>query len=73
MLASQADGWDPSTVVPGSGAKKPWRCPEGHRWEAAINSRNQGAGCPFCAGQRTIVGVNDLATTFPLLAAEAVG
>ena len=27
-----------------------WLCPEGHKWEAAVNSRTSGgAGCPSCA------------------------
>jgi len=72
-LAAQADGWDPSTVTSGSGEKKAWICAAGHQWVATVNSRNKGAGCPTCAGQRTLPGLNDLATTHPSLAAEAVG
>lgn len=38
-----------------------WKCKNGHSWKASIHGRTvNGLGCPFCAGQRTIVGVNDL-------------
>lgn len=71
-IAAQADGWDPTTVTVGSGTKKPWRCSEGHTWEATINSRNRN-GCPYCGGKRPIVGSTDLATLEPELAAQADG
>ena len=72
-LAAQADGWDPSTVTPGSGRKAAWKCVKGHQWTSEIKSRTNGIGCPYCSGQRTIVGENDLVTTYPELAREAVG
>lgn len=43
----------------------------GHTWNALIRNRvNRGSGCPYCAGQKILVGFNDLGTTHPLLAAE---
>lgn len=45
-----------------------WLCRNGHEWEAAINSRNQGVGCPYCAGKIAVTGYNDLATLFPDIA-----
>ena len=40
-----------------------WKCINGHSWYATINSRTvRKLGCPFCAGQRTITGVNDFET-----------
>lgn len=48
-LASQADGWDPSTVSKGHITKRPWVCPKGHRWEQSPNNRAKGVGCPQCA------------------------
>ena len=42
-----------------------WRCDKGHIWEASLGRRLKGSNCPFCAGQRTIVGVNDLRTLRP--------
>ncbi|MDP7207774.1 MAG: zinc-ribbon domain-containing protein [Candidatus Bathyarchaeota archaeon] len=35
-------------VTPGSSRKVWWRCSQEHEWEAAINSRTSGNGCPEC-------------------------
>ena len=48
-LAAEADGWDPTTVTPGSDKKVAWRCELGHRWAALVGERNSGKGCPTCA------------------------
>jgi len=47
-----------------------WRCGKGHEWEATIDNRSKGNGCPFCSGNRVLVGFNDLATISPGLAKE---
>ncbi len=60
----------PKDVVPGSNKKAWWQCAHGHEWEAVISSRARGIGCPYCSGRKPVVGVNDLATTHPELAAE---
>ncbi len=39
-------------------------------WEAAINSRVRGRGCPYLTGNKVWVGFNDLVTTHPELAAQ---
>jgi translation initiation factor IF-1 len=72
-VAAQAAGWDPSTVTSGSSAIRLWRCSEGHEWKARVSHRTRGTGCPVCTKRRIIKGVNDLATTHPALAAQAVG
>ena len=72
-LAAQASGWDPSTTTLGSGSERLWECHKGHQWLARVADRSNGNGCPFCSGLRTIPGVDDLATTHPLLASEAHG
>ncbi len=72
-LAAEADGWDPTTVVGGSGKKLDWRCRHEHRWSATVENRSNGTGCPVCANRVVLVGFNDLATTHPELAAEADG
>ncbi len=72
-LAAQALGWDPTTVTSGSSQKRLWICPLGHTWNATIASRTTGTGCPVCAGKSIVVGFNDLATTHPLVAAQANG
>jgi len=73
-VAVEACGWDPITVVAGNRKKRLWECSVGHVWEASPVSRTRlSSGCPFCAGQRAIRGVNDLATMRPDIAAEAEG
>ena len=72
-LAAEADGWDPSGPEPRSSQKVGWRCSLGHRWQAVLNNRKRGAGCPYCTGRQALAGFNDLATTHPDVAAEATG
>ena len=72
-LALQADGWDPTTVIAGSGKKFAWKCERGHKWVAVLGSRSVGIGCPICSNKLVQVGYNDLATTNPELAARADG
>ena len=73
-LAKQAHGWDPTTVVAGSGMRKKWRCQHDHEWTAVISSRAlAGNGCPYCSGAKVLAGFNDLKTLQPLIAAEAYG
>ena len=57
-------------VLPFSNKKVWWQCPEGHEWEAVVANRSKGAGCPFCSGNRPVLGQSDLQTTHPRLAAE---
>ena len=73
-IASEADGWDPTTVSAGSNQKKSWKCPNGHLYVVDPNHRvGQNGGCPICSGRKVLVGFNDLATTHPDLAKEADG
>ena len=73
-VARQADGWDAQKVGHGSSKRLPWICAHGHRWNASVTSRTRlGAGCPTCAGNILIEGLNDIATKFPVLASEADG
>jgi Hypothetical methyltransferase/Probable Zinc-ribbon domain len=60
----------PQMVTANSGRKAWWRCPAGHAYEATINNRTNGKGCPYCAGRTVATGVNDLATVRPEIAAE---
>ena len=48
-LAAEADGWDPTTLTPGSDKKVGWKCELGHKWAAIVGERNSGRGCPTCA------------------------
>lgn len=47
-----------------------WKCDKGHEWQAPINNRSKGRGCPFCAGKKVLSGYNDLRSSNPILAAE---
>jgi hypothetical protein len=38
----------PQDVLPGSNQKTWWVCKAGHEWEASVNSRSAGRGCPNC-------------------------
>lgn len=74
LLAAQADGWDPRTVHKGISKKVDWVCGEGHKWKAEVVARtSQEQGCPVCSGHQVLPGFNDLVTTHPELAKEALG
>lgn len=60
----------PQTVSASSNKIAFWKCSEGHEWKTSLNNRTRGTGCPTCAGNTLTVGVNDLASTNPLLASE---
>ena len=47
-----------------------WKCANGHTWQSKISHITDGHDCPYCAGQRAIVGLNDIKTTNPNLAKE---
>jgi len=70
-LASEAL-FDATKVTAGSRKKGMWRCAQGHEWEAVVADRTAGGGCPYCANKRVLTGFNDLATTNPELAKEAL-
>ena len=70
-LAAEAD-FDATTVTSGSHRKMPWRCARGHSWTASPDQRSDDSGCPICSGRRLQIGVNDLATTHPQMAAQAL-
>ena len=60
----------PEYFAANSGKKVWWKCQNGHEWQATMNSRNQGSGCPYCSGLLAIKGKNDLQTVNPSLAKE---
>jgi hypothetical protein len=73
-LSSEADGWDPTKYSAGMANVMSWCCQLGHKWKAAIYSRAGGQrGCPVCSNQIVLAGFNDLKTTNPELADEAIG
>ena len=62
--------FDPSLLTVGSGKKVWWKCSNGHEWQATIDGRNSGRGCPYCSGNKVLKGYNDLQTINPKLAKE---
>ena len=61
----------PSKVTKASNRRAWWQCSQGHEWQARINQRSAGnTGCPVCTGQMLVLGITDLATTNPNLAAQ---
>ena len=61
----------PNQVASKSSKKVWWKCENGHEWEATvINRTSHSSGCPYCSGRLVTVGINDLATTHPEIAAE---
>ena len=63
-------GLIPEQAMPSSDKKVWWICSKGHEWQALINNRNKGDGCPFCGNKKVLQGFNDLATVNPPLAEE---
>lgn len=59
-------------MIAGKSSKKVWwQCSKGHEWDAIVSNRTRlGRGCPYCAGQRVLVGETDLASVNPELANE---
>jgi len=61
----------PQVVSRGTSRAVWWIGTCGHDWKATIPDRAlSGAGCPYCSGQATLEGFNDLASTHPELLAE---
>lgn len=57
----------PELVTNMSAKKVWWKCSKGHEWQAVVNSRVKGHGCPYCNNNRLLEGFNDLSTTNPEL------
>ncbi|MBE7011949.1 MAG: hypothetical protein E7415_04685 [Ruminococcaceae bacterium] len=60
----------PEHFTMNSNKKVWWKCSKGHEWQATINSRNKGNGCPYCSSRYAIKGENDLQTVNPTLSKE---
>ena len=61
----------PNSLSYGSHKDVWWKCAKGHRWHSIVSNRARlGRSCPYCAGQKPIIGENDLCTTHPELIKE---
>ncbi|MBR5177594.1 MAG: hypothetical protein IKW90_02180 [Lachnospiraceae bacterium] len=69
---NDANGIFPDKILPGTDKKVWWKCKLGHTWEAQVNTRVNGCGCPYCSNppKRIFSGFNDLATKCPTIAKE---
>lgn len=63
-------GVDLAKITAGSPTKLWWTGTCGHHFDSNPYNRVKGQGCPYCAGNRVLVGFNDLTTVRPDLAAE---
>ena len=80
IFPSIAQQWDserngqltPREVLPSGHDKVWWLCEKGHSYQAVIFSRTRenGTGCPYCAGRKALPGFNDLQTLKPRIASE---
>ena len=73
-IAKEAYGWDPSKVFAHSGKVLDWKCTAfGHIYKSRVaNKTGLNRGCPICSGKTLLSGFNDIATTHPELAKEAL-
>lgn len=62
-------GYSPEDFKPQSNKKVWWRCRRGHSWEARIQRRFFGDGCPYCSGKK-VSDDNCLSNANPKLAKE---
>lgn len=60
----------PSEVSYGSNRMIMWRGICGHYWTASAKNRGRGHGCPYCSGNKVLIGYNDLKTRSPKVAQE---
>ena len=73
-IAIEAHEWDPSEVLSGNSKAVLWKCTFGHIWKISAHNRTKNqTGCPICLNVRIEIGINDLLTTHPELAAEMYG
>lgn len=62
---------DPSLIGCSNINNYAWICSKGHSWRTSITHRvHANSGCPYCAGQKPIIGQTDLRTTNPDLIDE---
>lgn len=60
-----------SSVLPQSNKSAWWLCEQGHEYEASPSHRvTRDSACPICSNKKVLVGYNDLATTYPEIAAQ---
>ena len=71
-IASELVNGDPTKISKGSVKSFEWKCRLGHIYKSKVNTRTTGPGCPYCSGNKVLVGFNDLLTTHPEIAKQLV-
>ena len=59
--------FSPNHLTIGSGKKVWWICSKGHSWQASVEKRASGKGCPYCSG-RLVSDANRLSAIRPDIA-----
>jgi len=73
-IAKQANNWDVRLYSAGSDKVQEWKCIEGHIFKSSIKHRaKRNTGCTVCSNRSLRIGINDLLTVHPEVAAEADG
>ena len=68
---NELEGFSPEQLTPHSNKYVWWICSTcKYEWKAKIANRSNGRGCPACANQVVVTGMNDLSTTHPSLSKE---
>lgn len=63
----------PTEILSQSNKKIWWKCDKGHSYHTMMcNKTNKCGNCPYCSGQKVLVGFNDLWTTHPELCEDLV-
>ena len=73
-----ASEWDydnnpitPDKVYPFSDKKRAWVCEKGHSYLMSVNHKvSRKSGCPYCSGEKVLIGFNDLESLRPDIALE---
>jgi hypothetical protein len=60
----------PQSITAGSSKRAWWLGDCGHSWSATVGKLTSGRGCAVCRGLQIELGVNDLASQYPAVAAQ---
>jgi predicted GIY-YIG superfamily endonuclease/uncharacterized Zn-finger protein len=77
-VAAEVVDADPFFLRPASSKKVLFQCSIGHQYQCSVGQRTgktpgHHTGCPYCSGNKILIGFNDLASTHPDVAREAYG
>lgn len=61
---------NPQDITSSYSKKLWWKCAKGHEYETKLAYRLRGTACPYCNGNKILVGFNDAETLYPQLVKE---